>query len=94
MTDKSKKTIRILFPQWQGGNQELYGFGARLLHWLSPESRSPLHTISVPEFNPDTPEPEQGCFIAGSYSASMMRPGQCWKKKNRIISWCLEVTAL
>lgn len=60
MTDKSKKTIRILFPQWQGGNQALYGFGARLLHWLSPESRSPLHTISVPEFNPDTPEPEEG----------------------------------
>ena len=57
MTDKTKKTIRILFPQWQGGNQELYGFGARLLHWLSPETRAPLHTISIPEFNPDTPEP-------------------------------------
>ena len=26
----------------------------------SPETRAPLHTISVPEFNPDTPEPEEG----------------------------------
>ena len=48
MTDKSKKTIRILFPQWQGGNQGLYGFGALLLHCLSPVTRSPRHTISVP----------------------------------------------
>ena len=60
MTDKSRKTIRILFPQWQGGNQELYGFGARLLHWLSPKTCSPLHIISVPEFNPNMTEPKEG----------------------------------
>lgn len=94
MTDKSKKTIRILFPQWQGGNQELYGFGARLLHWLSPESCFSLHTISVPEFNPDTPEPEEGLLYRRQLLSQHEKPGQCWKKKNRIISWCSAVTAL
>ncbi|ESN40184.1 hypothetical protein L365_01357 [Klebsiella pneumoniae MGH 19] len=41
MTDKSKKTIRILFPQWQGGNQELYGFVIEksVRTWLPPVCR-------------------------------------------------------
>lgn len=54
------KTIRILFPQWQGGNPELYGFGARLLAWLAPHSSAPQFEIPVPDFKDDTPEPEAG----------------------------------
>lgn len=94
MTDKTKKTIRILFPQWQGGNQELYGFGARLLHWLSPETRAPLHTISIPEFNPDTPEPEEGLLyrqqLLSQHDEALAIP----KRKSQIILWCLAVTVL
>lgn len=32
MTD----TLRLLMPQWQGGNNPAYAFGARLLAWLAP----------------------------------------------------------
>lgn len=28
--------LRLIFPQWQGGNNESYHFGAQLLSWLAP----------------------------------------------------------
>ncbi|MGY4696177.1 hypothetical protein XfCFBP8356_002990 [Xylella fastidiosa subsp. sandyi] len=56
----NKKTIRILFPQWQGGNQELYSFGARLLAWLLLKTEAPMFEVNVPEFKKETPEPERG----------------------------------
>ena len=30
------ETLRLLMPQWQGGNNPPYFFGARLLSWLAP----------------------------------------------------------
>lgn len=42
----TKKTIRLLMPQWQGGNNPNYSFGAELLAWLAPDSDQPL--IHVP----------------------------------------------
>ncbi len=43
MTDK---TIRLLMPQWQGGNPN-YAFGAELLAWLAPDNHQPLIKVSV-----------------------------------------------
>lgn len=37
MTTDSK-TVRLLMPQWQGGNNAAYPLGARLLDWLAPDS--------------------------------------------------------
>lgn len=34
MTD----TLRLVMPQWQGGNNPPYSFGAKLLAWLAPEA--------------------------------------------------------
>ncbi|MEO1771796.1 arginase family protein [Candidatus Enterococcus ferrettii] len=34
----SKKTIRLLFPQWQGGNNRDYYFGAELLAHIVPQN--------------------------------------------------------
>ncbi|MES2666723.1 MAG: arginase family protein [Pseudomonadota bacterium] len=48
------KTIRLLMPQWQGGNQPDYGLGAQLLAWLAPDSDDPL--IEVP-IDPPGPLP-------------------------------------
>lgn len=31
-------TLRLLMPQWQGGNNPAYSLGARLLAWLAPSS--------------------------------------------------------
>lgn len=32
------KTIRLVVPDWQGGNKPAYHFGAQLLSWLAPEN--------------------------------------------------------
>ncbi|MBK0011701.1 arginase family protein [Stenotrophomonas sp. S41] len=48
-------TLRLLFPQWQGGNHPAYSIGARLLAWLAPESSAPLETVSVDSYRTDLP---------------------------------------
>lgn len=46
------KTIQLLMPQWQGGNNAVaYPFGARLLAWLAPESGIPLIEVPVERYN-------------------------------------------
>lgn len=41
------KTLRLLMPQWQGGNNPPYSFGARLLAWLAPSVENTME-IEVP----------------------------------------------
>ncbi|GHB34598.1 arginase family protein [Salinicola rhizosphaerae] len=43
----SNRTLRLLFPQWQGGNNPAYIFGAKLLDYLSPASTGPREVINV-----------------------------------------------
>lgn len=43
------KTLRLLFPQWQGGGDPSYMFGARLLAWLAPETDGPVEEVTVAE---------------------------------------------
>lgn len=33
-----EKTLRLLIPQWQGGNNPAYFLGAKLLAWLAPSN--------------------------------------------------------
>lgn len=40
-------TLRLLMPQWQGGNNPPYSFGARLLSWLAPADQHAVE-IEVP----------------------------------------------
>lgn len=56
------KTLRLVMPQWQGGNNPTYQLGARLLAWLAPESDAIL--AEVPVTSPDTSSPqlEDGVF--------------------------------
>lgn len=42
------KTLRLNFPQWQGGTLPLYHFGSELLSWLAPAASGPVVTIDVP----------------------------------------------
>src|SRR5215475_14050886 len=46
-----QKTLRLLMPQWQGGNNPTYYLGARLLAWLAPESDAQF--AEVPVAQPD-----------------------------------------
>ncbi len=45
-------TVRLLMPQWQGGNMgESYPLGARILAWLAPKSEAPLLEVPVEEYD-------------------------------------------
>lgn len=48
---QNHKTLRLLMPQWQGGNKPTYQLGSKLLAWLAPESDDPLE--EVPVMKPD-----------------------------------------
>lgn len=43
----SPKTLRIHFPQWQGGDNEAYYFGSQLLQFLAPQPLGPVEEIPV-----------------------------------------------
>lgn len=47
MSHSNEKTLRLIFPQWQGGNNPAYQFGAQLLSWLAPETSGPIAEVSV-----------------------------------------------
>lgn len=49
MDTAQEKTLRLLFPQWQGGNNAPYFFGAQLLSWLAPAAQGPVEEVSVVE---------------------------------------------
>jgi arginase len=44
---KSEKTLRLLFPQWQGGGDPSYMLGSRMLSWLAPEANGPVEEVAV-----------------------------------------------
>ncbi|EXU76155.1 arginase family protein [Erwinia mallotivora] len=47
MSTAVHNTLRLLFPQWQGGNNENYYFGSRLLAWLAPPTIGPTEEVPV-----------------------------------------------
>lgn len=51
MTSEQSKTLRLVIPQWQGGDNPNTYLGSRLLAWLAPESDWP--TVEVPVPAPD-----------------------------------------
>jgi len=44
-------TIRIIMPQWQGGNLEAYSLGAELLAFLSPKTNDKIINIPISPYN-------------------------------------------
>jgi arginase len=45
---KDGATLRLLFPQWQGGGDRPdYVLGARLLAWLAPPSSAPFEEVPI-----------------------------------------------
>ena len=43
----TKKTLRLTFPQWQGGINPPYYEGSHILDWLAPKSDS-MECVKVP----------------------------------------------
>jgi len=49
MSSPHEQTLRLVFPQWQGGNNPPYYLGAKLLEWLAPEPTGPVEEVAVPQ---------------------------------------------
>ncbi|GED72250.1 arginase [Brevibacillus reuszeri] len=58
----TKQTIRLLIPQWQGGNNPNYSFGAELLAWLAPDNDQPLIHVPVQAYDGTPLENENGTY--------------------------------
>ncbi|WP_215845187.1 arginase family protein [Candidatus Pantoea bituminis] len=43
----TRKTLRLSFPQWQGGNNPPYHLGSLLLSFLAPEAKGPVEEVPV-----------------------------------------------
>ncbi|CAJ1315291.1 arginase family protein [Paenibacillus nuruki] len=56
------KTIRLLMPQWQGGNNPNYSFGAELLAWLAPNNDQPLIHVPVRPYEGTPLQNEHGMY--------------------------------
>ncbi|RMO77663.1 Arginase/agmatinase/formiminoglutamase [Pseudomonas syringae pv. primulae] len=56
----SDKTLRLIFPQWQGGNNAPYHFGAQLLAWLAPDADGPVEQVIVAQPSGQALEVENG----------------------------------
>ncbi|HAW43691.1 MAG TPA: arginase, partial [Klebsiella pneumoniae] len=41
------KTLRLISPQWQGGNNPPYYLGSQRLSFLSPEAKGPVEIVPV-----------------------------------------------
>ncbi|HMN74437.1 MAG TPA: arginase family protein [Burkholderiaceae bacterium] len=56
----ASKTLRLNMPQWQGGTEPAYRFGAELLRWLAPAHDGPQETVEVPADDGQPLATEQG----------------------------------
>ncbi len=50
-------TIRLMYPDWQSGDNPVYYFGAQLLNWLAPQN-SQQKLIKVPITPPQNKQPK------------------------------------
>jgi len=54
------KTLRLHFPQWQGGNNETYHFGSKMLAFLAPDPKGPVEEVPVQISSGVAPTEERG----------------------------------
>lgn len=47
MTVNDERTLRLIFPQWQGGDNPPYFLGSKILAWLAPEAVGPVEEVPV-----------------------------------------------
>lgn len=72
MNATNSKTLRLLMPQWQGGNLPEYHFGAELLAWLAPPASGPVAEVKVDAPTSDA-LPVEGGIVARSALLAQLR---------------------
>lgn len=55
MAQSSKTILRLVFPQWQGGNNPAYYLGSLLLNFLAPEPKFAVEVVNVEKDNEKSP---------------------------------------
>lgn len=76
--EMSSTTLRLTVPQWQGGDEPAYRFGANLLDWLAPPHDGSEETIDVPESDGTSLERETSIKGRTPLLAQQARPtGRC-----------------
>ncbi|KVD46825.1 arginase [Burkholderia sp. ABCPW 11] len=66
MSAFNDKTLRLIFPQWQGGNNPPYHFGAKLLSWLAPDPTGPVEEVPVALPSDEPLQKEEGIVARGA----------------------------
>ena len=66
-------TLRLLFPQWQGGNNPTYHLGARLLAWLAPANEKSIQAEVPIELCQDIELPLENGIVARSVLLSQLK---------------------
>jgi arginase len=70
-----KNTLRLIFPQWQGGDNPPYYLGSRLLAWLAPPSHGPVEEVPV-DAPTDTPLPLENDMRGRSVLVKQIKAAQ------------------
>ena len=67
MSAEKQTTLRLLMPQWQGGNLHEYYIGAQVLAAVAPATDGPIELVQVPEPQPgEVLEIENGIRARGA----------------------------
>lgn len=75
------KTLRLLIPQWQGGNNPAYFLGAHLLNWLAPNTNDIQEEVPVALIEEGL-EVEKGIFARRTLLKQLHDTSDILKKHN------------
>lgn len=75
------KTLRLLMPHWQGGNNPPYFLGAQLLNWLAPSTDAIQEEVPV-SLNEEGLKVEKGIFAHSTVLKQLHDAKDILKKHN------------
>ncbi|WP_342689398.1 arginase family protein [Bacillus pumilus] len=76
------KTIRLIAPDWQGGNKREYYFGAELLSWLAPKNANQNEIkLNIEEPKNEELEKENGVVAQSAVKRNVNMAAEVLKKE-------------
>lgn len=79
------RTIRLIAPDWQGGNKREYYFGAELLSWLAPKNANQKEIkLNIEEPKNEELEKENGVVAQSTVKRNVSMAAEVLKKNCQI----------
>src|SRR5690625_7907660 len=76
------KTIRLIAPDWQGGNKHAYYFGAELLSWLAPKNDNQKEIkLDIEQTKNEELEKENGVVAQSSVNSNVSMAAEVMAKE-------------